>query len=172
MSSAEKPRLSAIEPLTKDHIVSEFDCKKHESLNAWLKKFGLTGQRSESARTYVVHRDKVVVGYYSLCAGSVQKELAPARVATGQPAVIGVILLARLAVHYREQGQGLGPALLKDALLRASQAADIISARAVLVHAIDSTARSFYMRFGFEPSPTNDLHLMLLMKDLRHSLRR
>jgi GNAT superfamily N-acetyltransferase len=75
-----------------------------------------------------------------------------------------------LAVDYAEQGQGLGEALLKDALLRASQAADVISARAVLVHAIDEEAKAFYRHFGFEECSANALHLMLLMKDLRRLL--
>lgn len=170
MSLAEKTPLSPVEPLTKDHLLSDFDCQKHESLNTWLKKFALLAQLSESARTYVVHRAMVVVGYYSLCPGSLQRENAATRVASGQPATIGVILLARLAVDRHEQAQGLGAALLKDALLRSSQAAEIISARAVLVHAIDQEARSFYQHFGFEQSPTNELHLMLLMKDLRAAL--
>jgi hypothetical protein len=65
----------------------------------------------------------------------------------------------------------LGKALLKDALLRSSQAADLISARAVLVHAIDDEAKEFYEHFGFEKCPANDLHLMLLMKDLRSYLK-
>ena len=66
-----------------------------------------------------------------------------------------------------EAGKGLGTALLKDALLRAASAADAIGGRAVLVHAIDTKAREWYMKFGFEASPTDDLHLMLLMKDIR-----
>jgi GNAT superfamily N-acetyltransferase len=166
--NAEKPPLSSVEPLAKHHDVSEFDCKKHESLNDWLKRFALKSQQSDSARTYVVHRNNRVVGYYSLCSGSVAREEATERVAKHQPAYpIGIILLARLATDHTEQGQGLGKALLKDALLRASQAADIIGARAVLVHAIDDEARNFYMHFDFEACPLNDLHLMLLMKDLR-----
>lgn len=169
--NVEKPPLSFVELLTKQHSVSDFDCKKHESLNEWLKRFALASQNSESARTYVVHRNASVVGYYSLCPGSVQREDASKRVATGQPAYpIGIILLARLAVDHNEQGLGLGKALLKDALLRASQAAEIISARAVLVHAIDDEAKAFYEHFGFEACPANDLHLMLLMKDLRSLL--
>jgi len=97
---------------------------------------------------------------------------ASSRVAKGgQPDPIPVTLLARLAIDKREQGKGLGPALLKDALLRVEQASDIIGIRAVLVHAIDQNARGFYKKFDFEESPGNDLHLMLLMKDLRASLR-
>lgn len=161
------PALSTIELLAKHHLLGEFDCRKHESLNQWLKKHALQSQQSESARTYVVHRDNKVVGYYSLCPGSVERAGTPERIAKGQREVIGIILLARLAVDHSEQGRGLGTALLKDALLRASQAADIISARAVLVHAIDPDAKAFYQHFGFEETPVDPLHLMMLMKDLR-----
>jgi GNAT superfamily N-acetyltransferase len=81
-----------------------------------------------------------------------------------------VILLARLAVHQTEKGQGLGAALLKDALLRALQAADIIGCRAVLVHAKDQQAQTFYRKYGFESSPIDEFHLYLLMKDIQASL--
>ena len=81
-------------------------------------------------------------------------------------------MLARLAIDRSEKGSGLGKALLKDALLRAAQAADTIGARAVLVHAIDADAKSFYQHFGFEPSPVDETHLMLLMKDIRALLKR
>jgi predicted N-acetyltransferase YhbS len=83
---------------------------------------------------------------------------------------IPVILLARLAVDRRFQGKGLGAGLLKDALLRALNAADAIGIRAVLVHAKDSSATTFYAHFGFAPSPTDPLHLMLLIKDIKHAL--
>jgi len=169
--SVEKSSLSSVELLSAQHVCAEFDCKKHPSLNEWLHRHALISQQSESARTYVVHRNNRVVGYFSLCPGSVSREEASPRVAKFQPAYpIGIILLARLAVDHGEQGQGLGKALLKDALRRSSQAADIISARAVLVHAIDSDAKKFYEHFGFQECPANDLHLMLLMKDLRSNL--
>ena len=84
---------------------------------------------------------------------------------------MGVVLLARLAVHESEKGMGLGRALLKDALVRSVSAADIIAVRAVFVHALNEEARQFYMRFDFEPSPVHPLHLMLMMKDIRASLR-
>lgn len=171
--SAEKASLSSVEVLSPHHVCAEFDCKKHPSLSEWLHRYALTSQQSECARTYVVHRNNRVVGYYSLCPGSVSRQEAPSRVAKGQPAhPIGIILLARLAVDHTEQRQGMGKALLKDALLRSSRAADIISARAVLVHAIDQEAKRFYEHFGFEKCPANDLHLMLFMKDLRSYLSR
>lgn len=113
------------------------------------------------------------MGYYSLTAGSVRPEEAPPRIAKGLARhPIGIILLARLAIDTREQGRGLGKALLKDALLRAAGAADTIGARAVLVHAIDDGARRFYEHFEFERSPVAEFELMLLMKDLRAQLQR
>jgi GNAT superfamily N-acetyltransferase len=166
-----KQSLSIVEPISESHHLSGFDCGAHESLNDWLKRFALANQKSESARTYVVHRNRSVVGYYSISAGSVSVEEAPARIAKGLARhPIPVILLARLAVDKTEKGTGLGKALLKDALARIAQAADIVGARAVLVHAIDEPARKFYEHFDFEPSPVHELQLMLLMKDLRRAL--
>jgi GNAT superfamily N-acetyltransferase len=163
--------LSGVEKLTAEHDLSAFDCGTHESLNHWLKRFALTNERNESARTYVVHRNRSVVGYYSISAGSVSREEAPARVAKGLARhPIPVIVLAKLAVDKAEKGKKLGEALLKDALARIAQAADIVGARAVLVHAIDERARGFYEHFDFEPSPVHRLQLMLLMKDLRKAL--
>ena len=163
--------LSSVERLSESHDLSVFDCGK-ESLNRWLRRFSFVNQKSDSARTYVVRRSGPVVGYYSLTAGSVRPEDAPSRVAKGLARhPIGVILLARLAVDRGEQGRGLGKALLKDALLRSAAAADMIGARAVLVHAIDESARRFYERFDFERSPLDEFELMLLMKDLRSQAR-
>lgn len=81
------------------------------------------------------------------------------------------MVLARLAVDEREQRRGLGKALLKDAILRTLQAAEIAGLRALIVHAKDAAAREFYVRFGFELSPLDDLHLMLLLKDMKESVR-
>lgn len=120
---------------------------------------------------YVVPIEERVVGYYALSAASVEQDDAPTRVRKGLARhPIPVILLARLAVDQSEQGRGLGAALLKDALQRAGSAAGEIGARAVLVHAKDEEAKAFYEHFDFEPSPSDPLHLFLLMKDLRASL--
>lgn len=165
-------RISTIEALDRTHDLSQFDCGAHESLNQWLKKYALPNQANDSARTYVVQRAGVVIGYYAISAGSISKENASSRAGHGlanHP--IPIALLARLAVHIDEQGTGLGSALLKDALLRMERAADILGIRAILVHAIDSEARAFYERFDFEPCLEDELHLMLLMKDLRRALR-
>lgn len=171
MNSADvsQSQLAGPEKLSKNHLLDAFCCGI-DSLDHWLKRFAWANQQSDLTTTYVAHRKNRVVGYYSLTAGSVNREDAPARVAKGAPnQPIGVVLLARLAVDAKEQRAGLGNALLRDALLRAASAADIVSVRAVLVHALNDNARRFYLKYDFEPSPVHPLHLMLLMKDIRAS---
>ena len=157
--------------LTKNHDRNSFDCGV-PALNDYLKKYALQNQKKHAARTYVATRDNRIVGYYSLAYGSVSLEEAPQSVKSGLPRhPIPVILLARLAVDSTEQRSGLGAALLKDALLRTIQAAEIAGLRAVLVHAKDDSAKRFYEKFGFEPSPVDDFHLFLRVADIVASLR-
>ena len=159
--------LGPVEKLRADHELTAFDCGKEE-LNRFLQRFALANQQANSTQTYVACRDKVVVGYYSLAVGAVAHAAATERVRKAMPRYpISVMILARLAVDARQAGQGLGKALLKDALLRTAQAADIAGIRALLVHAKDNDAKAFYEHFDFEPSPTDPFHLFLLMKDLK-----
>ena len=167
MSDSPKPPLSRAELLRSDHNLDEFDCGKHASLTRWIKRLARMNQASGDTRTYVVHRELAVVGYYSLAPGSISRKEAIPRASKSAPEPIPIVLLARLAVDKREQGQGIGPALLKDALKRAYAGAEIIGGRAVLVHAIDTDAAAFYRKYGFESCPGLELHLMMLMKDLR-----
>jgi GNAT superfamily N-acetyltransferase len=159
-----------IEKLKREHRLDEFDCGR-EALNRFLKRFAWDSQQSGGAQTYVLASELVVGGYYSLVASSVSHDEPTARARRGQPRHrIPVVLLARLAVDVSVQGRGIGPALLKDALLRAASAADIIGARGLLVHAKDDNARGFYEHFNFEPSPSDPFHLFLIMKDLMRML--
>lgn len=155
-----------IEKLRREHRLESFDCGR-ETLNRFLQRHAWDSQQSGSAQTYVLAKDLLVGGYYSLAAGSVTHDAATARVKKGQARhPIPVILLARLAVDSNLQGKGIGPGLLKDALLRTASAADTIGARALLVHAKDDRAKSFYEHFNFEPSPGDPFHLFLITKDL------
>ena len=156
----------AIEKLRREHQLDSFDCGK-EALNRFLKHQAWNSQQAQSAQTYVLAKELAVLGYYSLAAGSITHEQATNRAKKGLARhPVPVILLARLAVDVSLQGKKIGPALLKDALLRAASAADTIGARALLVHAKDDNAKGFYEHFNFEPSPSDAYHLMLIMKDL------
>jgi GNAT superfamily N-acetyltransferase len=162
--------LESPSPLDKSHDVSGFGCGV-QSLDDYLGKYAYLNHQNRSARTYVASRGGRVVAFYTLAAGSVSREETPSRVAQGLGQYpVPVILLARLAVDSRERGKGLGRAMLRDAILRALQAADIIGSRAMLVHAKDEQAAAFYKKFGFQPSPINEFHLYLLMKDIKRTL--
>lgn len=158
------------EPLNKEHESHGFDCGK-PALNEWLQKYALVSQASDSARVYVCTEpnSEVVAGYYALAAAQVEPADATSRLGKGQPKhrPIPVVLLTRLAVDLEHQGAGVGRSLLRDAMARALAVADTIGVRAVLVHAKDDQAREWYRQFGFEPSPTDPLHMILLMKDIR-----
>lgn len=147
--------------------VDAFDCG-HTALNQYLQRFALSNQKANSAQTYVACSEGVVVGFYSLAVGSVEPDAAAPRVTRGiAQHPVPVMLLARLAVDRAYKGQGLGRALLKDALIRTARAADIAGIRALLIHAKDEEARNWYQQWEFEPSITDPLHLFLLMKDLK-----
>ena len=160
-------------PIGVGHVVDDFDCGS-AAQTRWLRRHALQAHRTDAARVYVVTRasDPRVAGYYALAAGAADREDAPGRVARGMSRhPVPVVLLARLGVDLREQGKGLGRALLVDALVRVAAAADLIAARALLIHCESAAARAFYLRQAeFEPSPTDPLHLFLLLGDLRRSL--
>lgn len=156
-----------IEKLRPDHVVASFDCGQGE-LNRFLSRFALVNQLAGAAQTYVATSGDTILGYYSLAVGEIAYDDAPGRLSKGLARhPVPIMLLARLAVSVGSQGQGLGAGLLKDAMLRTLQAADIAGIRALVVHAKDENARGFYEHFGFNSSPTDALHLFLLIKDLR-----
>jgi GNAT superfamily N-acetyltransferase len=156
-----------IEPLRRDHRVDDFDCGR-EALNRFLIRFALTNQQAGASRTYVALAGTTVIGYYSLVVGEVAHKDAPGRLSKGLARhPVPLMILARMAVGVGWQGRGMGAGLLKDAMCRTVQAADIAGIRAFAAHAKDDEARSFYEHFGFLPSPTDPLHLFILMKDIR-----
>jgi GNAT superfamily N-acetyltransferase len=159
-----------IEKLSAEHNVKSFNCGK-PNLNKFLTAYALQNQRSDSSTTYVAILHGIVIGYYSLTVASVAHQDAPSRIVKGLPRYpIPVALLARLAVDKDMQGKGIGKGLLKDCLKRINTAADILGIRALLVHAKDDEAREWYEQFDFESSPTDRLHLFLMLKDIRKIL--
>jgi GNAT superfamily N-acetyltransferase len=156
-----------IEKLRPDHLIEEFDCGREE-LNRYLLRYAWTNQQAGAAQTYIGLSRESVVGYYTLAVGQVSREAAPERLTKGLARhPVPIMLLARLAVDKRWHGQGVGKALLKDAMLRTLRAADIAGIRAFAVHAKDEEAVNFYKRFNFVPSPTDPMHLFILLKDIR-----
>jgi GNAT superfamily N-acetyltransferase len=154
---------SALVPLDPGHDWTVFDCGA-PALNLYLRNYALQNQKRGIVRIYVLtHTDsKVIVGYYSLVYAAIDRKLLPAKLIKGLGRYdVPVILLARLAVDHREQGKGLGKALLKDAILRTMQAAEIAGLKLLLVHAKDEAAADFYRKHGFEPVLDDPLKLFL-----------
>jgi len=156
-----------IEKMARRHAVDSFDCGE-QALNRFLMRFALPGQQASASQTYVGLTDDAVIGFYTLVVGEVRYDAAPERQIKGLARhPVPIMLLARLGVSRDWQGKGIGAGLLRDAVLRTLQAADIAGIRALAVHTKDDAARSFYRRFDFEESPTDPLHLFAPIKDLR-----
>ncbi|HVE67539.1 MAG TPA: GNAT family N-acetyltransferase [Solirubrobacteraceae bacterium] len=144
--------------IERTHAHDGFDCGE-PALNDWLATYALASDAAGSSRVFVTTEDGTnVVGYYALAAAEVEPDAAT------------VALLARLAVDREHQGRGVGASLLKHALVQSIAAAGHVGMRAILVHAKHEKARAWYERWGFERSPTDPLHLVLLMKDIRATL--
>ncbi|GIH71066.1 GNAT family N-acetyltransferase [Sphaerimonospora thailandensis] len=166
-------KLARVGPIERDDRLNDFDCGS-TAQSEWLKRHALQAHSSGSSRVYVV-RDiglNRVVGYYALAAGSVVPASAPARLLQGagrydQP----VVVLTRLGVDVAVQGAGLGRALVVDAFRRVADVADQVGVRALLIHCETEAARAFYLKLSrFEASPTDPLHLFLMLKDLRRAI--
>jgi GNAT superfamily N-acetyltransferase len=156
-------------PLTPDDDVSGFTSGQ-PSLDDYLRLRALANHVRGASRCFVSTDGDRIVGYYALAAASIYRRDAPSRVRRNMPEPVPVILLSRLAVAVRDQGRGLGASLLQDAVLRSAAAADLVSVRALLVHALDVDARGFYLHHGFVASPTDPLHLLLPMSEARAAL--
>ena len=163
MSRSNQP-LRAPEKLRADHNLSGFECGE-PSLDDWLSRRALQNEKSGASRTYVVCSGQQVVGYYALAVGAVANAHAPGRVRRNMPDPVPVMVIGRLAVHKDYQGKKIGPSLLRDAVLRTLQAADIAGIRAILVHAISERARQFYEECGFIASPMDPMTLMITVSE-------
>ena len=159
-----------IEKLQRGHGGETLDCSR-EALNRFLIRDALQNQQAGASQTYVALCNAEVVGYYTLVVGQVECDDAPVRLTKGLARhPVPIMLLARLAVAANWQGKGFGAGLLKDAMLRTVQAADIAGIRAFAVHAKDDEAKAFYERFDFVSAPSDPYHLFRLMKDVRAGL--
>lgn len=151
---------SAPELLNATHHLDDFDCGE-EALNSWLKRNALKNQQNQASRTFVICQNNNVVGFYALAAGSVSHQFVSGGLRRNMPDPIPVVVLGRLAIDLTHQGQQLGAALLKDAVLRASAVSQQVGVKALLVHALNDKAKAFYLNYGFQVSPIDDLILLL-----------
>ena len=158
--------LTPPEPINATHELTGFDCGEN-SLNEWLKKRALKNQLSGGSRCFVLCSGKSVIGYYSLSAGAIHHEAAPKALRRNMPDPLPILLLGRLAIDLHYHNQGLGSALLRDAMLRAVNVASNAGVCAILLHALSDQARQFYLSRGFVPSPLQPMTLMMTIETMR-----
>jgi GNAT superfamily N-acetyltransferase len=168
VAGADAGELSPPQPIAETHRVADFSCGRTE-LDDFLRSRALKAE-GRTARTYVVCRGDIVVAFYAIAMGSVQRTGTPGRLRRNAPDQLPVTILARMGVDSTLKGQGLGRALLKDALQRILQASTIIGARAVLVHAIDDEVRPFYLKYGFVEYPADSRTLFLPIETLADAI--
>jgi GNAT superfamily N-acetyltransferase len=153
------------ELLRPEHSIEGFDCSD-STLKWWLANRARHNQIENSSRTWVVTDGERVIAFYASSTAVVLRTAATKRAARNQPDPLPAVLLGRLAVDVRHQGQGIGAALLKHFILKSLEVSQLTGVRVLLVHAKDDDAVAFYRRYGFEQSPIDDLTLMLLVKDI------
>ena len=167
-------RLPAL--LRDDHVVERFTCRS-PTQSRWLRFHARQSAATGTTKVFVVtpHDALDVVAYYAWCMAMLSVEEAPSRLRKGagrypQP----MTLLARLGVHEQHEGHGLGAGLLADVISRLVALSDEIGCRGLLIHCETPEARGFYRHLipELEPCPTDELHLVLLMKDARRTLSR
>jgi predicted N-acetyltransferase YhbS len=161
--------ISSPEKLTAEHDISGFDSGE-PVLDVWLRRRALANEDSGSSRTYVVCTQNRVVGYYALAVGAVAHAGAPGRVKRNMPDPVPVMVLGRLAVDQDVQRRRIGTGLLRDAVLRTVQAAEIAGIRAIVVHAISEAAKRFYQEYGFIASPIDPMTVMITVAEARKML--
>ena len=153
-------------PITAAHDLADFDSGE-PSLDAWLKRRALRNHAAGASRCFVLCAGGVVIGYYSLSAGAISHAAAPKAQRRNMPDPLPLLLLGRLAIDRRYQNQGIGRALLRDAMLRAAQVSGSAGIAAILVHALSEPARRFYLSRGFIASPLQPMTLMLSLATVR-----
>ncbi len=161
--------LSAPRPLTAECVLDGFDCGEW-TLNDWLRRRALANGVSGASRTFVVCDGDRVVGFHALATGALAQSAATGRFRRNMPDPIPVVVLARLAVDRDYGGRGIGRALVRDASLRVAQVAEVVGIRGLVVHALNSRAREFYLDLGFDASPIDDSILMIAVADLAANL--
>lgn len=170
MTAYRPPRL--LEP---DDLVDAFTCRSAEQ-TVWLREHARQAQAAGTAKVFVVTpaAGRPVVAYYAWCMANIAVADMPTRARRGagsypQP----VALLARLGVSVDHERRGLGAALLADVVARTAEFGVSIGCRGLIVHAESDQAKAFYLHLvpEFVESPTDPLHLFLLMKDIVRTLR-
>ena len=164
-------KISAPQAISATHDLSRFNSIE-PTLNSWLQQHSLKNE-GQSSRTYIVadnDSNNRVIGYYCLSTGAIQHRDSVGAIKRNMPDPIPVCVLGRLAVDRDYTGQGIGSGLLKEAFSKTLIFSKHVGVRALLVHALSDEAKSFYLKYDFRQSPTNNMTFVLYIKDIERAL--
>jgi GNAT superfamily N-acetyltransferase len=160
-----------IESLNQDHLIADFDCGD-EQKNKFLKNFALQNSKGGLSRTYVAvkpDKDKKVYGYYTISSSALRFENLPP--ATHLPRCpLPAILIGKPAIEKGAQKQGLGTALLLNALKRAATVAEEIGVFLIEIKAVTERVKNLYVKIGFLEMLDEPMKLYLGIKKVRQLL--
>jgi predicted GNAT family N-acyltransferase len=171
-NEAGEPRF-VIEPLGQKHDRAAFSCGV-EMLDNYLQKQASQDAKKHAAAPFVLTpAGRTVAGYYTLSQYTIDLGVVPEEVAKKLPKypLVSATLLGRLVISVDFRGQGLGEALLMDALKRSLKLSEQVASTGVVVDAKDETARAFYRKYGFIELPKIDQRLFLPMGTIEQLFR-
>ena len=155
------------EPISERHDTSDFSCGV-ASLDRWLREKAWKNAVIGASRTFVVTDEHdVVVAYYALLTGALERGQLPKRLQRNTPLSIPVLVLGRFAVDVRHHGEGVGRSMLMDALVRCERVSAEAGFMFVVVHPVDDTAASFWKHWGFVDAPSTPPVLILSLAEVR-----
>ena len=162
-----------IEALIAEHDRSTFDCGS-EPLNRYFRQQVTQDARRRVTACFVAVEQSrgVLAGYYSVASSSVPLTDLPEAMAKKLPRYpfVPAVRMGRLVVDQQFKGEGLGAAMLADALARSVKAE--IAAYALVVDAKDAQAAAFYRHHGFLAFNDDQLALFLPLATAREFLKR
>jgi ribosomal protein S18 acetylase RimI-like enzyme len=159
-------KLRTPEPMTRDHQVASFS-SAHDSLDNYLTRKALKANAAGDAKVIVLATsDLEVIGYYAISSASVSRKVALSKLRRNSPVPIPMALIGRFAIDKRYRGQGLGKALMKDAILRIASASTEIGIKGILLHALDDNAKQFYRKCGFRESSIEENLMMVTLRQI------
>jgi predicted GNAT family N-acyltransferase len=145
------------------HDREHFDCGV-PALDEYLKtKLGQHGKRGLTRGYVLASHDGKLAGYFTLAASRITVSVIPDGHGFPAKMPLPTTLIGRLAVDLKLRGQGLGGALLVEALRVAVKVSETIASAAIAGDAKDEPARAFYAKYGFEGLTDDRLHMYLPM---------
>jgi predicted GNAT family N-acyltransferase len=134
-----------------DNQIAEFDCGE-EKINDYLKNTARESNKNNFSRLHLAFVDNTLVGYYTLSNYSIKNHGV-----TDAPTTLPCLLIGRLGVDLKFQGQRYGERLVLDAILKCKKINQYTAAYYIIVHSKNNSISPFYQKYRFNSiQPSNE----------------